>query len=93
MPLDASAAPAGEEPEPVVEEARDLAGEHAGHPCRRELYRQGDAIQAATDLHDGCRIRLVQREARSHRSRASPEEPHRLAHRDRLQTHLGRDTQ
>ena len=85
MPLDASAAPAGEEPEPVVEEARDLAGTHAGDPRRRELHRQGDAIQAATDLHDGIAFDASRRKLRWVAPAAIPEEPHRLARRDRLE--------
>ena len=52
MTLDPAAAPAGEEPEPFVEQPRDLAGTHAGDPRRRELDRQRDRVEASTDLHD-----------------------------------------
>jgi hypothetical protein len=44
---------AGEQPEALVEQARDLARSHGDDPRGRELDRQRDAVEPAADLRDG----------------------------------------
>jgi hypothetical protein len=40
------------------------------HPCRRQLNRQRDAVQALADLRDGVRVFFLQTEGRECRKRA-----------------------
>ena len=56
MAFHRAAATAGEQPEPLVEERRDLAGRHRRHPCRRELDRERNAVETATDLGDAAAL-------------------------------------
>ena len=57
--LDGSAAAPGEEPEPLVEQRRDLGGLEAGDAGGGELDGERDAVEPAADLHHGRRVGLV----------------------------------
>ena len=93
MPLDAAATSAGEEPEPFVEQPRDLARAHARDPRRGELDRQRDRVEPSTDLHDLVGVRRVELQTRPGRFGAVHEQLHRFTRRDRLQARLRRDAQ
>ena len=90
MTLDSATAPAGEEPEPFVEQPRDLARTHARDARRRQLDRQWDRVEPSTDLHDLLRVRPVELQTRPGRRSAIHEQLHRLTRRDRLQVRLRR---
>jgi hypothetical protein len=59
-----AAAPTREQPETVVEPATNLLGGHRNHAGRRQLDREGDAVEPPADLRDGLDLaRLLQPEA------------------------------
>ncbi len=72
------ATPAAQEPEPLVEQRRDLGRAHRRHTCSRELDGERDAVESAAHLHDRRRVRLVDDEARARRGSAFGEELHGL---------------
>ena len=55
-------APAGQQPEAVVEPPDELPRAEHGHPGRRQLDRERDAVQAGADPHDVGRVLLRQAE-------------------------------
>ena len=90
MPLDPATPSTGEEPEPFVEEPRDLGRAHAGNPRGGELDRQRDRVEPPADLHDLLRIRRVELQPGPRGRGAIHEQPHRLTPRNRLQARLRR---
>ena len=90
LTLDAAAPAAGEEPEPLVEQPRDLGRTHAGNPRGGELDREWDRVEASTDFHDLLRVRRVELQARPGRLRPIHEQLHRFTRRDFLQARLRR---
>ena len=72
VPGQGGPAAARQQPEAVVQPGRDLLHRQRPHPGRRQLDRQGDAVQPAADLGHRGRVR-----ARRGRSRARPPGPAR----------------
>ena len=62
MPFHPTAPPAGEEPEPFVEQASDLGRAHRRHPRRRQLDRQRNPVEPPADLAHRDRVRRGERE-------------------------------
>ena len=85
VPFDGAAAPAGEEPKPLVEQLGDLRGAHGDGPGRRQFDGQGNAVQPATDLGHRDGVALGQREVGLRRLRAIEEEARRVT-----RLHVGR---
>lgn len=75
---------AGEQAKAFIEARRDLLGSHHAHPRRRELDRQGDAVQIVADLRDRRRVCLVDREVWAHLTGAVDEQADGLRLGDRL---------
>src|SRR5439155_11032459 len=74
----------GEQPKPLVEPVADLTRAHGANAGRRELDRERDAVEAATDLGDNLEVvawvegrynvpRPLDEERRCRRVRAQPE--------------------
>ena len=54
-----------------------LAGGHRRHPRGRQLDGQRDAVEAAANIHDGCRLSCPgQRESLRHKTGALNEQSH-----------------
>jgi hypothetical protein len=55
---------ADQQPEPFVEVLEDLDRRQGAKPCRRQLDRQGEPVEAQTDRLDGCGLGVVEDQLR-----------------------------
>ncbi len=78
MPLDRSAAPAGEQAEPFVEALCDLGGRHHPDAGGGQLDRERDAVEAPADLRDRLQVLGRSGEAATGVGGAIEEEAHRF---------------
>ena len=72
------ATPSDEKTKPVVESLREPLYRDGTEPSRRELQRERKTVEAAADVRDGRRVRVVESEARQHSACALHEKLHRL---------------
>ena len=73
-----SLARAGEQGEPLVEPFLELRERQHIEPRGRELDRQGNPVEAATDASDRGEVAVPRAEVGSHQHRSVEEEPDRL---------------
>ncbi len=71
--------PAGQQPEPLIEQPGDFRRAQRRHPRGGELDRQRDPIQPPADLTDGGDVSGTQGEVAAHGRRALDEQGHRIA--------------
>ena len=81
--LDGGSAPAGEEPESLVEQPGDLGRRHGDDPRGRQLDRERDAVESPAHLGHGLRVRCVDDEAGSGSFRTLAEQAARVTRLDR----------
>ena len=85
VPLHGASPPTGQQPEPFVEEGRDLRRCHRTHARGRELDREWYPVESAADLADRSGVVQIQHEAGIDGAGAVDEQPNRVRARHNVE--------